>query len=38
MLLLESVSFFAFFLELSNIPTELNIDADDYKNEEINQT
>jgi hypothetical protein len=25
-------------IELSNIPTELNIDADDYKNEEINQT
>jgi glutamine cyclotransferase len=24
-------------IELSNIPTELNIDADDYKNEELNQ-
>lgn len=24
-------------IELSNIPTELNIDPDDYKNEELNQ-
>ena len=24
-------------IELSNIPTELIIDADDYKNEELNQ-